>query len=72
MSTTSEGVRQAAGRLFHRLQARYAQQRASWLATWLEEELLGDLLGELRRGADVPQNEAFAAVETALERFRGV
>ena len=36
VSTTSEGVRQAAGRLFGRLQSRYAQQRAGWLAEWLE------------------------------------
>ena len=55
VSTTSEGVRQAAGRLFGRLQSRYAQQRAAWLAEWLERELLGDLLADLRRGAEVPE-----------------
>ena len=55
VSTTSEGVRQAAGRLFIRLQSRYAQQRARWLAEWLERELLGDLLADLRRGAEVPR-----------------
>ena len=46
VSTTSEGVRQAAARLFRRLQSRYAQQRARWLADWLERELFGDLLDE--------------------------
>ena len=63
VSTTSEGVRQAAGRLFIRLQSRYAQQRARWLAQWLERELLGDLLADLRRGAEVPQGAAFREVE---------
>ena len=58
VSTTSEGVRQAAGRLFVRLQSRYAQQRAGWLAEWLERELLGDLLADLRRGAEVPEGAA--------------
>ena len=63
VSTTSEGVRQAAGRLFVRLQSRYAQQRARWLAEWLERELLGDLLADLRRGAEVPEGAAFREVE---------
>ncbi len=63
MSTTSEGVRQAAGRLFGRLQSRYAQERAGWLAGWLESELLGELLADLRRGAEVPQGTAFREVE---------
>jgi hypothetical protein len=71
VSTTGEGVRQAAARLFLRIQARYAQQRAEWLATWLERELLGDLLAELRRGAEVPQSEAFAAVVAALGELEG-
>jgi hypothetical protein len=66
VSGTSEGVRQAAGRLFGRLQARYAQQRAGWLAEWLERELLGNLLVDLRRGAEVPQGDAFREVELAL------
>lgn len=70
VSTTSEGVRQAAGRLFSRLQARYAQQRAAWLADWLEHELLGDLLAELRRGAEVPQTAAFCQAESILEQLR--
>ena len=67
VSTTSEGVSQAAGRLFLRLQSRYAQQRAQWLAAWLETELLGGLLAELRQGAEVPQSAAFKEVETVLE-----
>ena len=58
-----EGVRQAAGRLFYRLQSRYAQQRAGWLAGWLERELLGDLLIDLRRGAEVPEGVEFREVE---------
>ena len=69
VSSTSEGVRQAAGRLFVRIQARYAQQRAEWLAAWLERELLGDLLSELRQGAEVPQSAAFVAVQSALEQL---
>jgi hypothetical protein len=71
VSTTSEGVRQAAGRLFLRIQARYAQQRAEWLAAWLERELLGDLLAELRGGAEVPHSAAFAAVTAALGELSG-
>mgnify|MGYP005840260965 CR=1 FL=1 len=70
VTTTSEGVSQAAGRLFIRLQSRYAQQRAGWLAGWLEHELLGDLLLHLRRGAEVPQTPAFRHVESALEALR--
>jgi hypothetical protein len=66
VSTTSEGVRQAAGRLFGRLQSRYAQQRARWLAEWLERELLGDLLADLRRGAEVPEGKEFREVEAAI------
>jgi len=66
VSTTSEGVSQAAGRLFLRLQSRYAQQRAQWLAAWLETELLGGLLTELRQGAEVPQSAAFREMETVL------
>jgi len=61
-----EGVRQAAGRLFGRLQSRYAQQRAGWLADWLERELLGGLLADLRRGAQVPESPAFQDAEAAL------
>ncbi len=70
VSSTSEGMRQAAGRLFLRLQARYAQQCASWLASWLEQELLGDLLAELRRGAEVPQSPPAQAAQEALRLLR--
>jgi len=66
VSTTSEGVRQAAGRLFTRLQQRYTSQRAQWLAHWLEEQLLGPLLGELRAGAELPQAAVFRHVEQWL------
>jgi len=67
VSTTGEGVGQAAARLFGRLQFRYAQQRAAWLADWLENELLGGLLSELRRGAEVPTGNAFGEVVAAIE-----
>jgi len=70
VSSTSEGVRQAAGRLFIRLQTRYAQQRAQWLAGWLEQELLGNLLDDLRRGAEVPHSAAFRETETLLDTLR--
>jgi hypothetical protein len=66
VSTTSEGVRQAAGRLFIRLQSRYTQQRARWLAEWLERELLGDLLADLRRGAEAPEGKEFQEVEATI------
>ena len=69
VSTTSEGVRQAAARLFRRLQARYAQQRARWLAGCLERELLGDLLTDLRRGAEVSENPAFREAEVAAREL---
>jgi len=71
VSTTGEGVRQAAARLFGRLQSRYARQRAAWLAAWLERELLGDLLEELRRGAAVPTGAVFRAVEASIEQLQG-
>jgi len=70
VSTAGEGVRQAAGRLFLRLQTRYAQRRAQWLAEWLEAELLGNLLSDLRQGAQVPDSESFAEVEAALAAIR--
>jgi hypothetical protein len=70
VSTTSEGVRQAAGRLFTQLQSRYAQQRAAWLANWLERELLGDLLADLRRGAEMPRCATFQEVENAANSLR--
>lgn len=67
VSTTGGGLRQAAGRLFLRLQSRYAQQRADWLAQWLEREFLGGLLHELRRGAELPHREPFRTVQSALD-----
>lgn len=70
VNVAGEGVSQAAGRLFRRLQSRYAQQRAGWLAGWLEQELMGGLLGELRRGAEVPQSAAFREVEESLDALR--
>ncbi len=72
VTTTSEGVRQAAGQLFTHLQSRYAEQRARWLAAWLEEELLGELLAELRCGAEAPRTEAYREVETLAERIRNL
>jgi hypothetical protein len=72
VSTTTEGVRQAAGQLFSRLQTRYAHHRARWLADWLENELLGDLLADLRRGAEAPQSPEFVAVDTALAELRAL
>ncbi|MBN1909936.1 MAG: GTPase domain-containing protein [Pirellulales bacterium] len=70
VSSTTEGVRHAAGRLLVRLQARYAQQRAAWLASWLEAQLLGPLLDELRHGAEVPQCDAFRQVESLLQELK--
>jgi hypothetical protein len=66
VNTTGEGVKQAAARLFGRLQMRYAQLRAAWLAGWLEQELLGETIAELRRGAEVPQSRDFQQAEQAL------
>jgi hypothetical protein len=71
VNTTGEGIRQAAGRLFGRLQARYAQERVAWLAAWLERELLGELLTDLRQGAEVPGSPAFLGVQAAIQRLRG-
>jgi hypothetical protein len=71
VSGASEGIRQSAGRLFLRIQTRFAQQRAAWLAGWLEEELLGYLLCELRRGAETPQSEPFRAAEEILAEMAG-
>ncbi len=70
VNVAGEGVSQAAGRLFRRLQARYARQRAGWLADWLERELMGGLLRELRRGAEVPQSGPFREVEAVLDALR--
>ena len=66
VTTTGEGARQAAARLFRRLQTRFAQKRAEWLADFVEKQLLGDLLAELRQGAAVPESIEFRKVEAAM------
>ena len=66
VTTTGEGARQAAARLFRRLQTRFAQKRAQWLADFVEKQLLGDLLAELRQGAAVPESIEFREVEAAM------
>ncbi|MEN6407902.1 MAG: GTPase domain-containing protein [Thermoguttaceae bacterium] len=68
LTGAGEGVRQAAGRLFRRLQSQYARQRAAWLAQWLERELLGDLLAELRRGAEIVRGAEFLEAEATVNR----
>lgn len=70
VSTTGEGIRQAAARLFARLQSHYARQRATWLAQWTEENLLGELLTELRSGAETPQRPAFRELVEAVDDLR--
>ena len=70
VSGTGEGLRHALARLFGRLQERYAAQRAEWLAGWLEQRLLGSLLEELRRGAELPDSEAFRETEGLLFELR--
>ncbi len=67
VASGGEGTRQAAARLFSRLQTRFAQKRAQWLAGFVEKELLGDLLAELRRGAAVPESNEFREVQAAME-----
>lgn len=66
LAAGSEGMMHWAGRLFFTLQAEYARNRADWLAQWLEQNLLGELLGELQHAAELPQGDAFAAVERTL------
>jgi hypothetical protein len=65
-----EGLRQAAARLFRRLQACFAQRRAQWLAGLLEEQLLGDLLAELRQGAAVVERSAYREVEAGMAELK--
>jgi hypothetical protein len=69
VDATSSRLRLAAAKMFGRLQAKYAEQRAQWLATWLEQELLGDLLRELQQGAEVPSSAPFHAVERAVQEL---
>ncbi|MEX2121369.1 MAG: GTPase domain-containing protein [Pirellulales bacterium] len=70
VTATGEGVKQAAARLFRRLQTGYAERRAGWLAGWLERELLGGLLDDLRAGAEAPESQAVADIESALASLR--
>jgi hypothetical protein len=70
VSTSGEGARQAAARLFRRLQTRFAQKRAQWLADFVERQLLGDLLAELRQGAAVPEAIEFKTVEAGMAELR--
>jgi hypothetical protein len=67
VTTGGEGARQAAARLFRRLQDRFAARRAQWLADFLEKQLLGDLLSELHNAAAVPESIEFRSVEAAIE-----
>jgi hypothetical protein len=69
VTTTGEGARQAAARLFVNLQSRFAQKRAQWLAEFLEKQLLGDLLDELRQGSAVPESIDFQNVVVAMEKL---
>ena len=70
VSTTGEGVKQAAARLFGRLQTRYAELRAGWLAGWLEQELLGEVRSDLARGAELTGDLHFREAEGVLEALR--
>jgi hypothetical protein len=70
VSTTGEGARQTAARLFRSLQTRFAQQRAQWLGDFVEKQLLGDLLVELRQGAALPESIEFRKVETAMAELK--
>lgn len=65
VAVAGESAKQAAARLFARLQSGYARLRADWLAALLEQELLGDLLTELRQGAEITQSPEFRAAEAA-------
>lgn len=66
VTVAGEGVKQAATRLFRRLQTHYAKHRAAWLADWLEKEFLGTLLIELRQGAAAPKSPEVQEVEAAM------
>ena len=70
VGTSGEGARQAAARLFRRLQTRFAEKRAQWLAAFMEKEFLGDLLAELRQGAAVPESIEFKKVEAGMADLR--
>ena len=70
LSATSEGVGQAAARLFRRLQTRYAESRAAWLSAWLERELVGNLLVDLRHGAEATRAPAYVKTTAAIASLR--
>jgi len=70
VSATSEGVGQAAARLFRSLQARYAESRAAWLSEWLERELVGNLLKDLRRGSEASHSTAYLETMAAIASLR--
>ncbi len=69
VAVAGESAKQAAARLFARLQSGYARLRAGWLASLLERELLGELLAELRLGAEMTQSPEFRAVEDATRKL---
>ncbi len=72
VAVAGENAKQAAARLFARLQSGYARLRARWLASLLEQELLGDLLSELRLGAEITRTAEFWAVQDAVTALVGL
>jgi hypothetical protein len=72
VAVAGESAKQAAARLFARLQSGYAQLRAGWLAELLELELLGELLAELRLGAEITQSDEFRAMSSATKSLSAV
>ncbi len=72
VAVAGENAKQAAARLFARLQSGYARLRASWLASLLERELLGDLLSELRLGAGMTQTPEYREVQDAIQELGGL
>lgn len=69
VAVAGESAKQAAARLFARLQSGYARLRARWLAGLLEQELLGELLAELRLGAEITLSPEFVAVDGAVRNL---
>jgi len=70
VSVAGESVKQAAARLFARLQSGYARLRAAWLAGWLQREVLGDLLDDLRAGAEVTATAEYREAADALAELK--
>jgi hypothetical protein len=60
------GIKQGVALFFLRLQKQYARRRADWLASWLETNWLHEVRAELRQGAEVVDQPAFAQVGQAL------